>query len=170
MKKLTYLIKETFGYYKKFAMMASSVYCLSILTGMILFRKDVIPINPVRLSFGTLIVHNSVSVTLIVLAGLLSFGILGNLVMIPNGVVLGRILAGVFNHLGIQPVVHYAAPHFLFETAAIVAGGAVSCETYKLFYNLRHSQPKTIRLRYALTMLCTALGCLILAAIIESRI
>ena len=107
---------------------------------------------------------------LIVIVGLFSFGILGNFVLAANGVILGRVLIGVFNGYGIAPILSNIAPHFIFETSAMLIATAISCETFKFIYNINHNEPKTIRLRYCLMGLCFVILLLICSCLIESRL
>lgn len=164
------LIKETLSYYKKNMILATIIYFSSVLAGIILFHDRKMPINPTPLTFLELLLHNSISMLLIVLAGIISFGILGNLLLIANGVILGSIFVGVFNNYGISPLISMVAPHFLFETLALLIAASLSYETYKLYYNIRHIEPKVIRVKYFLTGLCLVLIFLIIAALIESEV
>lgn len=170
MKKLIYLIKDTFMYYKKSIYIATAVYTLSIVCGIIIFQNEIVPINPTTIPFSDLLLHNGFTVILIIIAGIISFGILGNFVIIANGIILGRIIIGVYNSSGIYPIIHYIAPHFLFETFAILIGAAISYETYKLFYNIRHIEPKIIRLKFITICVIIILLLLSVAAFIESSL
>ena len=114
--------------------------------------------------------HNSLSVLLIIVVGLISLGILGNLVLIANGIILGRIFAGVFNNYGLSPLLNNIAPHFIFETLAILIATAISCETFKFIYNIKHNEPKVIRLRYCIVGFCLVILLLIFSALIESQL
>jgi len=168
LKKLMSLTKETVLYYKNGFLIAMVVYFLSILVGIFIFHNSKIPINPKALSFLELLSHNSLSVLLVIIAGIISFGLLGNFVLIANGIVLGRILIGVFNNYGISPILTNIAPHFFFETSALLMATALSYETYKLYYNIRHTEIKVIRLKYFLTGFCFIILLLVVAALIES--
>lgn len=168
MKRLVSEIKHWFIYYKKGVFLASTVYFISLLFGLILFRSEVIPISPTTLSFFRLWAHNGVVMLLILILGIVSFGILGNLVLVSNGLILGRILVGVYNGYGFSPIVKHILPHFIFETAAIVIAGAISYETYKFFYNIRHSDTRVIRLRYVCVGIVFVVILLSIGAFIES--
>lgn len=165
-----FLIKDTFVYYKNNILIATAIYFLSIIGGIIIFHNEKIPIAPQSLSFLDLFLHNSLSVLLIIVVGLISFGVLGNLVLIANGIILGRIFAGVFNNYGISPLLSNIAPHFIFETLAILIATAISCETFKFIYNIKHSEPKVIRLKFCLVGLCLVILLLVLSALIENQL
>lgn len=165
-----FLIKDTFVYYKNNILIASTIYFLSLIVGVIIFCNEKIPVAFQSLSFLELFLHNSFSIILIVVGGLISFGILGNFVLIANGVILGRIFAGVFNNYGISPIVSNIAPHFLFETLAILIATAISYETFKFIYNIKHNEPKVIRLKFCLVGFCLVTLLLILSALIESQL
>lgn len=156
--------------YKHNLSIAAVVYFISIVIGIIIFRNEKILIALQSLSFSDLFLHNGLSVFLIAAAGLISFGVLGNFVLIANGVILGRILAGVFNNYGVSPILSNIAPHFLFETSAMLIATAMSYETYKFIYNISHSEPKTIRLKFCLTGVCLVILLLIFSALIESQL
>lgn len=165
-----FLIKDTFVYYKNNILIATAIYFLSIIGGIIIFHNEKIPIAPQSLSFLDLFLHNSLSVLLIIVVGLISFGVLGNLVLIANGIILGRIFAGVFNNYGISPLLSNIAPHFIFETLAILIATAISCETFKFIYNIKHSEPKVIRLKFCLVGFCLVILLLVLSALIENQL
>ncbi len=165
-----FLIKDAFSYYKNSILFATAIYFLSIVVGIIIFHNEKIPIAPQSLSFLELFLHNSLSVLLIIVVGLISLGILGNLVLIANGIILGRIFAGVFNNYGLSPLLNNIAPHFIFETLAILIATAISCETFKFIYNIKHNEPKVIRLRYCIVGFCLVILLLIFSALIESQL
>lgn len=164
------LIRETFIYYKNSVLLATVIYFLSIIVGIIIFHNEKIPIAPQSLSFWELFLHNGLAVLLIVVTGLISFGILGNFILIANGIILGRIFIGVFNNYGISPLLSNIAPHFIFETLAILIATAISCETFKFIYNIKHNEPKVIRLKFCLVGFCLVILLLILSALIESQL
>lgn len=112
MKKSIILIKDTLEYYKKSIFIAFILYSLSIISGMFYFSKDTITISPKSFSFGELLWHNGVTMLLIIILGIISFGLIGNFILIANGIILGRILIGVYNLYGISPLLHHIAPHF----------------------------------------------------------
>jgi stage II sporulation protein M len=73
-----------------------------------------------------LFVHNTRAVATILLAGLLSFSVLGILFYLINMGLIGGVLA-LFALLGISPVSLFFAglfPHGLFEIPALMLGGA----------------------------------------------
>lgn len=114
--------------------------------------------------------HNSLSLSLIIVAGLISFGILGNFILIANGIILGRIFVGVFNNYGISPLLSNIAPHFVLETLAMLLATAISCETYKFIYNIKHNEPKVIRLKFCFVGFCVVILLLVFSASIESQL
>lgn len=77
---------------------------------------------------------------------------------------------GVFNNYGISPLLSNIAPHFIFETLAILIATAISCEAFKLIYNIKHNEPKVIRLRFCLVGLCLVVLLLVFSALIESQL
>ncbi len=52
-----FLIKETFIYYKNSILLATIIYLLSIIVGIIIFHGEKIPIAPQALSFWELLFH-----------------------------------------------------------------------------------------------------------------
>lgn len=52
-----FLIKETFIYYKNSILLATIIYLLSIIVGIIIFHGEKIPIDPQALSFWELLFH-----------------------------------------------------------------------------------------------------------------
>lgn len=169
MKKLAYETGNAFVYFKKMLLFSSTVFIISLLAGMVLFAREKIPINPTRLSFSTILTNNFLVSMTIILLGIITFGVLGQFVLIANAVILGRIFIGVFNIYGIAPLLKYVAPHFIFEITGLLFASCISCETNKFFYNFRHTEIKMIRLRYDLIFFILMCFLLIIAAFIESR-
>lgn len=151
-------------------MLATGEYFFSIMLGMLIFQKEIIPISPQKIPMLKLLLHNSATAGLIILLGVISFGILGNLTLIANGIILGRIIIGVFNNYGISPIISNIAPHFFFEMLALIIATSLSCETNKLLYNIKHTENKTIRLKYAFVGACLSICLLTIAAGIESNL
>lgn len=170
MRKSITLIKATLEYYKKFIFVALILYCLSIIVGIICFSKDKIPVIPKSFSFLELLQHNGLTMLLIIVLGIVSFGVIGNFILIANGIVLGRILIGVYNLYGMDPILHHIAPHFFIETLALILCTAVSYETYKFFYNIRHINRQVIKLRYVTINITISIIALMIAALIESQL
>lgn len=170
MKKSIILIKDTLEYYKKSIFIAFILYSLSIISGMFYFSKDTITISPKSFSFGELLWHNGVTMLLIIILGIISFGLIGNFILIANGIILGRILIGVYNLYGISPLLHHIAPHFFLETLALILCTSVSYETYKFFYNIRHIDQHVIKLRYVIINITISIIALIIAAFIECQL
>ncbi|MFV0382225.1 MAG: stage II sporulation protein M [Breznakia sp.] len=170
MKRLILLISDTFIYYRKSFYVAAFVYVISIVFGMLFFQNEIIPINPNKIAFHDLLKHNLFTMFLIISAGTFTFGLLGNFIIVANGVVLGRILIGVYNSSGHYPIFRYVAPHFIFETVALCIAAAISYETYKFFYNMRHVESKVISIKYVLISLFFMLLFILIAACIESKV
>lgn len=170
MKKFTSLIRDTFRYYKKGILIAGGLYFASLLFGLVFFQKEELTIHPKALGFLELLSHNGLSAVLIIATGLISFGLLGNFVLLANGAILGRVLVGVYNNYGMSPILNNVAPHFAFETLALLIATAISYESNKFYYNMRHEERRVIRLKYVTVGLLTIFALLSLAAIIESHL
>ncbi|CYU74867.1 stage II sporulation protein M [Streptococcus suis] len=170
MRKFVFNLNSTAEYFKKKLLLNTLVFIVSIVVGMIFFHKEEIVINPTSQDFSSLLVNNTIVCLLIIVMGVLSFGFLGNFVLIANSVVLGRIIIGVFNLYGIVPLLHYIAPHFIFEISALLIATAISQETNKFFYNFRHQDIKIIRIKYNLIASITMFVLLVIAALIESNL
>lgn len=158
------------AYFKNNLLFSTILFFIAIGSGMIIFRTEKLVIYPHRQVFFTLLYNNFLVCLTIMIAGILSFGILGNFVLFANGVIVGRIIIGVFSLYGMKPLLHYLAPHFIFEISALIIATVISQETYKFFYNLRHVDIKIIYLRYDLGAFLIMNILLVVAALIESNL
>lgn len=170
MKNYACKVRAMLVYFKNNLLFSTILFLLAIGSGMIIFRTEKLAIAPHRQAFWTLLYNNFLVCVTIMLAGILSFGILGNFVLIANGVVVGRVIIGVFSLYGMKPLLHYLAPHFIFEISALIIATVISQETYKFFYNLRHIDIKRIYLRYDLGAFLIMDVLLVIAALIESNL
>jgi uncharacterized membrane protein SpoIIM required for sporulation len=170
LKSLIWNIKESFVYFKKAFLLAFAIYLTSFIIAIILFKNVSYSINPVRLPFLRLFLHNTGTLIIIIGAGLISCGVAGNFILVANAVSLGNIIIGVYNRYGIMPIISGVLPHFLFELIATLMATCISYETSKLFYNLRHTNIKTIHLKYDICFLVISIIFVIIAATIESHI
>lgn len=168
MKKFKW--SESFVYFKNNLLFSLCLFLVGLGSGSLIFRTEKIPITPQKQAFFTLLQNNFLVCLTIIVAGILSFGILGNFVLLANAVVLGRIFIGVYNLYGIAPLLRYLAPHFIFEITALLLATVISQETYKFFYNFRHVEPKIIYLRYDLAAFGLMLIFLGVAALIEANL
>ena len=167
---LVFNFRDAIVYFRKTLLFCSIVLFLSIIAGIIIFSRESITINPTSLSFTTIFKNNFLVALAIMISGILTFGLFGNFIIIANGVVLGRVLIGVFNVYGIHPLIQYIGPHFIFEMTGLLFAYCISCETNKFFYNFRHTDLKIIRLKYNLVFLIVSILLLAIAAFIESNI
>ncbi|MBM7636037.1 stage II sporulation protein M [Streptococcus saliviloxodontae] len=170
MKKLMFNITACLKYFKNNLIFTLILFIASLLSGVIIFHSNKIPINPVSPSFNTLLLNNLLVCLTIIFSGIISFGFFGNFVLIANSVFLGRVIVGVYNMYGISPILKYLAPHFIFEITALLIATAISQETNKFFYNFRHTDIRVIRIKYDLIALLIMLTLLCVAAFIESQL
>lgn len=168
MKKFASNLWMTIEYFRKKLVFNVFIFNFSVCLGMLIFKDERIPINPTSQNFYFLLMNNFIVCLIIIVSGILSFGFLGNFILVANSVVLGRIIIGVFNEYGITPLIRYIAPHFIFEITALLIATAISQEPNKFFYNLRHSDIKIVRIRYNLFAFATMVSLLLVAAFIES--
>ncbi len=170
MKDCNYEKVGSWKYFKNNLLVSLALFLSAISSGIVIFKTETIQISPQKQQFIFLFHNNFLVCLTIIVAGLLSFGILGNFVLFANGVVVGRVIVGVYNLYGITPLLRYLAPHFIFEISALLIATAISQETYKFFYNFRHPDIKVICLRYDLRAFVMMNILLVIAALIESNL
>lgn len=170
LKKIISLFKNTLLYYKFGLIIALVLYLSSLFLAIFIFNNEKLKINLHSIGFFELLSHNLISASLIIIFGLISFGLLGNFILIANGAILGYIVSGVYNSYGFYPILLHVGPHFIFEISALLVSTAISYETGKFIYNVKHDTKKVIRIKFLCTGLIIILCLLIISALIESQV
>lgn len=126
------------------------------------------------MSFLPTLIHNLEICAVLVIGGLLTFGIVNTLFLAYNATMVGITVKEVWNKYGASPLIHGVLPHGLVEIAGTVILSTLGYESYRIFRAVKADatvdRHAVVRVREVLLLLFIGLALIGIAAFIESTI
>lgn len=111
-------IKRIFKGYIYYFLLSAFVYFVCIGLGIFISHKTKLTIHPTDMKLLPTLLHNWLIGAVLIIIGIVSFG-LGNTLFIGyNGLMLGITLMGAYNSSGITPIISGVIPHAVTEILA----------------------------------------------------
>lgn len=140
--------------------------------GVVNNLKEIYSINPTNLEFLPLFKHNLFIMLIVVVLGLVTFGLGGVIFGSITVYKLGAIFYSIIMKYGWSPIITGVLPHALFELTAILLAMLIGFEPCRqlLMYQINHRQNWHLEIKTITTLAIISIILLFIAAIIESRI
>ncbi len=151
-----------------------AIYVLGLFIGIGIAFHGEATIHPQHMAFFSTLVHNLEICAVLVIGGLLTFGIINTLFLAYNAAMVGIIIKEVWNKYGAAPLIHGVLPHGLVEITGTVILSTLGYESYRILRAVKADatvdRREVIRVREVLWLLFLGVFLMGIAAFIESTI
>lgn len=131
-------------------------------------------IHPHTLAFAPIFMHNIAIGMVLVVGGLLTFGIVTTLFLGFNATMLGMTVTEVWNRYGPAPLIHGMLPHGVVEITGTLILNTLGYESYRIFKTLKADatadRRTMLHVREVLGLFVVGVVLIGIAALIESTI
>ncbi len=157
-----------------FFLFSLAVYITGFGLGIGIAYNKKATIHPQKMAFVPTSIHNLEVVLVLVIGGILTFGIFNTLFLGYNALMLGMTVKSVWDKYGAAPLVHGVLPHGLIEIAGTLILNTLGYESYRVLKALKTDatmdRKTVVHIREVLLLFSLGVVFIVGAAVIESTI
>lgn len=161
---------------RKMFIVYNIIFILGILSGLLFSVDDVTNkvVSPNSVLFVEIFLNNLVVGSLLLVGGLLSFGVLSSLIILVNGAVVGELIKVLYIQNSLDSLTFGLLPHLIFELPALIlfamAGTFTGHYLFLFLKNKHFSMPVYTYVKTGIKLFILGFLMLLIASIVEDYI
>ena len=165
------MIIDVIKYARKQIVVSVIFYFLGILLGVLLFWSKSLDFNHTYNTWITIFINNLKVAMMIIIIGLITFGIGNSIMLVMNGCILGSVIKSLINLKMESAIITGLFPHMFLEIIGLILCSAISYESLILVRQMALNKKGVIvHIGHDLKLLVIGISFLFIASIIEAYI